>query len=201
MLFEKVIQNRGKRVLSYIFFNFAGAAHGLSSILQMLMSVPGFLQTDPSAERDVRTTVDYLLSLQSLDGNFPCAADEIRFSTRRPDDELVHWCHGAPGMIFNFWFIIYFGHGSFRFLSTSTFVTSSELGDFYIFLKYFTLLNYSGIVYLMAKAYLMWQEERYLQSCIRCADVVWNKGLLKKGPGKLGIIKIKLLRVIIFFPK
>lgn len=36
----------------------------------------------------------------------------------------------------------------------------------------------------MAKAYILWQEDRYLQSCIRCADIVWEKGLLKKGPGK-----------------
>ncbi|KAJ1528766.1 hypothetical protein ONE63_007153 [Megalurothrips usitatus] len=123
-------------MFAYYSTEYLGAAHGVSGILQMLMSVPGFLQSDPSAERDVRVTIDYLLGVQSLDGNFPAATDELRYKSRRPEDDLVHWCHGAP-----------------------------------------------GVVYLMAKAYILWQEESYLQSCIRCADLVWEKGLLKKGPG------------------
>lgn len=64
-------------------------------------------------------------------GNFPTATDEIGYGS-----ELVHWCHGAGGM-----------------------------------------------VYLMAKAYLIFKEEKYLSSCRMMADLVWNKGLLKKGPG------------------
>ncbi|VEN51820.1 unnamed protein product [Callosobruchus maculatus] len=35
----------------------------------------------------------------------------------------------------------------------------------------------------MAKAYLVFKEEKYLQSCKRMADLIWDKGLLKKGPG------------------
>lgn len=72
----------------------------MSGILQMLLSVPGFLQSDPSIERDVRTSIDYLLSTQSAEGHFPFATDEIRFKTRQPEDEMVHWCHGAPGTMF-----------------------------------------------------------------------------------------------------
>lgn len=64
-------------------------------------------------------------------GNFPSATDEIGYQS-----ELVHWCHGA-----------------------------------------------GGIVYLMAKAYLVYNEEKYLISCIRMSDLIWSKGLLKKGPG------------------
>ncbi|XP_034238193.1 lanC-like protein 3 isoform X1 [Thrips palmi] len=124
--------------LMYAYYGteYLGAAHGLSGILQMLLSVPGFIQSDASIERDVRTSIDYILSTQSAEGNFPFATEEVRFKTRQPEDEMVHWCHGAP-----------------------------------------------GVVYLMAKAYILWQEDRYLQSCIRCADIVWDKGLLKKGPG------------------
>lgn len=41
-------------------------------------------------------SVNYILSLQQPNGNFPCATDEIR--RKRPEsDELVHWCHGASG--------------------------------------------------------------------------------------------------------
>jgi hypothetical protein len=44
---------------------------------------------------------------------------------------------------------------------------------------------WAGVVYLMAKAYLYWKEDKYLRSCLKCGDLVWTKGLLKKGPGKV----------------
>lgn len=96
------------------------------------MSVPGYLDTNPSASRDIKASVDYLRTLQDSEGNFPCALDELN----RQVNELVHWCHGAPGMI-----------------------------------------------YLMAKAYLLWHEPKYLKSCKDMSDLIWIKGLLKKGPG------------------
>lgn len=40
-----------------------------------------------------------------------------------------------------------------------------------------------GAIYLFAKAYLLFQDEKYLAVCQRAADLIWNKGLLKKGPG------------------
>lgn len=41
-----------------------------------------------------------------------------------------------------------------------------------------------GIVYLFAKAHLTWPDDRrYLAACERCADLTWQCGLLKKGPG------------------
>lgn len=42
---------------------------------------------------------------------------------------------------------------------------------------------FAGIIYTMAKAYLRWNDDRYLQSCIKAGEVVWERGLLKKGPG------------------
>lgn len=64
--------------------------------------------------------------------------DEVDRSgrSRRDSDELVHWCHGAP-----------------------------------------------GVVYMMAAAYLRWKDQRYLDSCVLAGDLVWRKGLLRKGPG------------------
>lgn len=44
---------------------------------------------------------------------------------------------------------------------------------------------WAGVVYLMAKAYLYWKEDEYLRSCLKCGDLVWTKGLLRKGPGKV----------------
>lgn len=115
---------------------YLGAAHGLSGILQALLSVPGYFNHNPSAEKDVKASVDYFLSLQNDEGNFPCATDETGARERPPEKSLIHWCHGAP-----------------------------------------------GVVYLLARAYQVWKEQRYVDALKKGAECVWNKGLLKKGPG------------------
>ena len=81
--------------------------------------------------------VNYLLSIQTPTGNFPCAIDEAPpYQQRLEKDELAHWCHGAPGAVF-----------------------------------------------LLAKSYQIWNEQKYLSAAMRCGECVWNKWLLKKGPG------------------
>ncbi len=42
---------------------------------------------------------------------------------------------------------------------------------------------FSGVVYLFAKAFLRWKDDKYLQACLKCGELAWQKGLLKKGPG------------------
>ncbi|XP_054712655.1 lanC-like protein 3 [Uloborus diversus] len=123
--------------LMYAYYDteYLGAAHGLCAILQMLLSFPSYLEKNPSDEEVVKRSADFLLKLQTNNGNFPCAMDEVQYP-RPESDELVHWCHGAP-----------------------------------------------GVVYLMAKAFLRWKEEKYLKSCLLCGEIVWKKGLLRKGPG------------------
>lgn len=37
------------------------------------------------------------------------------------------------------------------------------------------------MVYLFAKAYRFWGDEKYLQACIECGEIAWKKGLLRKG--------------------
>lgn len=117
---------------SYYGVEYFGAAHGLCTILLSLISIPNFMKSDAEIEEDIKATVDYLLSLQDDEGNFPAASDE----TKQTSHILVHWCHGAPGLI-----------------------------------------------YLMAKAYLIWGEEQYLKSCEKSAELIWQKGLLRKGSG------------------
>ena len=34
---------------------------------------------------------------------------------------------------------------------------------------------------MLAKAYLVWKEEKYLIGALNCGECVWKKGLLKKG--------------------
>ena len=55
---------------------YLGTGHGLAGILQMLLSVPGYLQ-HCSQSAALRASVDWLLSLQTPAGNFPCATDEL----------------------------------------------------------------------------------------------------------------------------
>jgi membrane transport protein XK len=45
------------------------------------------------------------------------------------------------------------------------------------------VLFISGIVYLFAKAYLYYKDARYLDACLRCGELTWQRGLLRKGPG------------------
>ena len=121
---------------SYYDTEYLGAAHGLCAILQMLLSVPGYF-AQCSAQADIKHSIDFLLHMQTGSGNFPCAMDEAPPYRQRPESEdLVHWCHGAPGM-----------------------------------------------VYLLVKAYLVFKEDKYLQGALKCGECVWNKGLLRKGPG------------------
>ncbi|XP_074656099.1 lanC-like protein 3 [Tubulanus polymorphus] len=123
--------------LMYAYYDteYLGAAHGLSSILQMILNCPEFLTANPQALNDVHQTVDFMISLMQPNGNIAPAMDELR-KPRPESEELIHWCHGAP-----------------------------------------------GIVYLFAKAYLVWKDEKYLRACVKCGEVTWEKGLLKKGPG------------------
>ena len=80
-----------------------GAAHGLCAILQMLLGEIDLLRADPAAEAEVRQSVDYMMSLMQPSGNIAPDLGEALSGVRRDDkSELVHWCHGGPGELFNF---------------------------------------------------------------------------------------------------
>nr|XP_026491888.1 lanC-like protein 3 [Vanessa tameamea] len=127
-------KHRSPCPMMYHYYNteYLGAAHGISFILQILLSVPGYLDFNTSAAQDVKETVHFMCSLQTDGGNWPCCMEEIGLS----DHKLIHWCHGAPGTI-----------------------------------------------YLMAKAYLVFKDQKFLNACVKAGDAVWQKGLLRKGPG------------------
>lgn len=70
----------------------SGAAHGLSSVLQMLLSYQDVLS---AAEKDlVWQSVDFLMN-QEQNCNWPAELGAII----QRENELVHWCHGAPGTL------------------------------------------------------------------------------------------------------
>lgn len=112
---------------------YLGMAHGLAGILLMILNYSEYFEDRPEAEKLVKDSVDYMLSLQKPNGNFPITMEGV---VHPESKDLIHWCHGA-----------------------------------------------GGIVYLFAKAYLIWSDKKYLNACIKCGELIWNKGLLRKGPG------------------
>uniref|UniRef100_A0A914C0U1 LanC-like protein n=1 Tax=Acrobeloides nanus TaxID=290746 RepID=A0A914C0U1_9BILA len=111
---------------------YLGAAHGLAGILQMLMSFHKLLT--PDELQDVRYSVEFLLSLKTLPGHITSSMDIVGHN--EGENQLVHWCHGAPGVI-------------------QTFIT----------------------------AYLVFGDQKYLQASRDCAEFIWERGILTKGPG------------------
>jgi len=68
-----------------------GAAHGLAGILAMLLQARDHL-TPTELQEQIQPTIDYLLNTAFISGNFPSSKGNDK-------DRLVHWCHGAPGII------------------------------------------------------------------------------------------------------
>lgn len=57
------------------------------------------------------------------------------------------------------------------------------VGCFVLLLRSLPESSLTGVAYLFAKAYLINKKPQYLDTCIRSGELVWQKGLLKKGPG------------------
>lgn len=98
----------------------------------MLLNFPEHIANRSDVEGLIHQSVDFVLSCETPNGNYPPVPGECR----PQEDELLHWCHGSP-----------------------------------------------GVVYLLVKAYLTWKDNKYLQAAKRCAELTWQRGLLRKGPG------------------
>ena len=55
-------------MFSYYKTEYIGAAHGIASILLMILSFPNYLSQNQDAEKDVKSCVDFLLSIQTQSG-------------------------------------------------------------------------------------------------------------------------------------
>ncbi|KAF8641391.1 hypothetical protein AX16_010010 [Volvariella volvacea WC 439] len=78
---------------------YLGAAHGVAGILQLLLYTPRAVSSP--YYREIMDTIDWLLDLQDTSGNWPSKAPRTwRDATTTYPSELVHWCHGAPGVLF-----------------------------------------------------------------------------------------------------
>ncbi|GAA6219516.1 lanC-like protein 2 [Lates japonicus] len=107
---------------------YIGAAHGLAGIYYTLMQPGAKVHPDILSEL-VRPSIDYVRHKRFRSGNFPS-------SLSNESDRLVHWCHGAP-----------------------------------------------GVIHMLIMAYKVFKEEKYLKEAGECAEVIWQRGLLRKGYG------------------
>jgi len=76
---------------------YLGAAHGVVGILQMVISCP--LDTIAAHIPIILQTVEWLLHVQCEDGNWSSRASEEPPIEKQ---ELLQWCHGAPGLVILF---------------------------------------------------------------------------------------------------
>lgn len=114
---------------------YLGSAHGVAGILQTLISFNDEVcllgqRSNQDYMGDIHGTIRSLLSNRFLSGNIPSSIGKER-------DNLVQWCHGAPGLIL-----------------------------------------------LLVKAYEVFDEADYLKQAVNISlNVVWSRGLLRKGMG------------------
>ncbi|OCT74278.1 lanC-like protein 2 isoform X1 [Xenopus laevis] len=107
---------------------YVGAAHGLAGIYYMLMQP--LSKVDVEALSDlVKPCIDYVRHKKFRSGNYPS-------SLSNETDRLVHWCHGAP-----------------------------------------------GVIHMLLQAHKVFKEDKYLKDAMECSDVIWQRGLLRKGYG------------------
>ncbi|XP_076827463.1 lanC-like protein 2 [Brachyhypopomus gauderio] len=107
---------------------YVGAAHGLAGIYYMLLQPMAKVNPDVLSEL-VRPSIDYLRHKKFRSGNYPS-------SLSNETDRLVHWCHGAP-----------------------------------------------GVVHLLVMAHKVFKDDKYLKDAVECGEVIWQRGLLRKGYG------------------
>lgn len=104
---------------------YVGSAHGYAGILYMLLE--GHKYLNENQLKLIREAINFIQGIKYPSSNYPS-------SIGSQTDRLVHWCHGAP-----------------------------------------------GVIHLLIKAYLVYQDESYLASALACGDVIWQRGILKKG--------------------
>jgi len=106
---------------------YVGAAHGYAGILYMLLEAHKYLNDEQL--KLIREAINFIQGIRYPSSNYPS-------SIGSQTDRLIHWCHGAP-----------------------------------------------GVMHMLIKAYQVYRDESYLASAIACSDVIWQRGLLKKGFG------------------
>ena len=101
----------------------------------------------------VKGTLQYMIQNRFPSGNYPCTEGDNY-------DCLVHWCHGAPGIS----------------LTLVLLMMLNQLKPLFLFLL-FNLCNFSFVSKYCSQVF---PEERFLDTTSNAAEVIWNRGLLKR---------------------
>lgn len=135
-----------------------GAAHGLSGIMHVLLDMD--LTKDDT--ECVKGTLRYMIQNRFPSGNYPVTEEDKH-------DRFVHWCHGAPGISL-----------TLAKASQVCFLFSDHLISTTCFGCMFRSGNLLHSAYTMSYPYQVFPEERFLEAIAEAAEVVWNRGLLKR---------------------
>ncbi|XP_068101502.1 glutathione S-transferase LANCL1 [Hyperolius riggenbachi] len=92
MAAQKRIQNQSPLMYEWYGEHYVGPAHGLAGIYYYLMQ-PSCHVSGETLRAFVLPSVNYVNQLKFSSGNYPPCIGDKR-------DLLVHWCHGAPGVIY-----------------------------------------------------------------------------------------------------
>lgn len=106
---------------------YVGIAHGYTGILYMLLEANKYLSKDQL--KLIRDAINFVESTKYASCNYPS-------SIGSETDWLVHWCHGAP-----------------------------------------------GVMHMLIKAYQVYRDKSLFESALQCGEVIWKRGLLRKGFG------------------
>ncbi|KAB1210006.1 LanC-like protein GCL2 [Morella rubra] len=121
----RALAKRGSCPLMFEWYGerYWGAAHGMAGIMHVLMDMD--LKLDEV--EDVKGTLRYMINNRLPSGNYLVSEED------RKRDDLVHWCHGAP-----------------------------------------------GVALTLVKAAKVFGSDEFLKAAADAAEVVWNRGLLKR---------------------
>ncbi|XP_075904719.1 glutathione S-transferase LANCL1 isoform X2 [Nelusetta ayraudi] len=160
-------QNQSPLMYEWYQEKYVGAAHGLAGIYYFLMQ-PGLVAYEEHVHQLVKPSVDYVCRLRFPLGNYPpCVGDER--------DLLVHWCHGAPGVVFML-LQAYKSFGVAQYLSDA--LQCGEVVWHYGLLKkgYGLCHGAAGNAYTFLALYRQTQEAKHLYRACMFADWCMNYG-------------------------
>ncbi|HMJ12022.1 MAG TPA: LanC-like protein [Polyangiaceae bacterium] len=147
---------------------YGGAAHGLGGVLYVLMQLPE-LCSRPGTRALVAGAVDGLLALQSEQGNFPTL---LGGSESPREADLVHWCHGAPGMLPTLC-KAYELFGEDRYLDAARRAADCVWSHGILRKGLGICHGIAGSVLSLLTVYRATQEERYLYRALRLCETTW----------------------------
>ena len=133
-----------------------GAAHGLAGIMHVLLD----MDLTENDKEYVKGTLRYMIQNRLPSGNYPCTEGDNY-------DCLVHWCHGAPGVSL-----------TLAKASQVSFLILNELKPLLCAAAFYSL-RYGALI-VKALCSQVFPEERFLEAAADAAEVVWNRGLLKR---------------------